>query len=184
MPTPDVLLGQRIRNYRESAGMSQADLSRALEARGLNIPSTTVYKIEHATRKVLASELPIFGAALGVPAANLLGLGEDRAPLHDAGGRLEEASRNLETASLAYARAMLSFALAADAMRELHENDEYFVTESLIRQTPGWVATANVIGSIDASLKLNRREVTSPHARAVLDALKREHDHFHEDADG
>lgn len=180
----DELIGARIKRAREAAGLSQNGLAGMLKARGLSLPGQTVYKIEQGIRKVLASELPIIGSALGVPAATLLGLGEDRGPILVAGSRLLEASNNLQAAALAYGRAMLSHAQAADDAEVLHPSDEHFATESLIRQTPGWIATADVLGSIESALKLNRVNLTGKHSKAVIDALRSEHDLFHGERDG
>lgn len=180
----DEEIGSRIRNAREAAGFSQSGLAAALTARGLPLPAQTIYKMEQGKRKVLASELPIIGSALGVPAANLLGLGEDRGPLLVAGSRLHEAGSNLQAAALAYGRAMLSHAQAADAVERLHPSDERFATESLIKQTPGWMATGDVLGSIESTLKLNRVTLAGKHSKAVLDALRSDHEHFHGKRDG
>lgn len=180
----DEVIGSRIRNAREAAGLSQSGLSSALGVRGLQLPAQTIYKIEQGKRKVLASELPVFGSALGIPAANLLGLGEDRGPLLVAGSRLHEAGNNLQAAAIAYGRAMLSHAQAADGSELLHPSDERFVTESLIRQTPGWMATADVLASIESTLKLNRVTLEGRYSKSVLDALRAEHDHFHGASDG
>ncbi|MFC7942618.1 helix-turn-helix domain-containing protein [Microbacterium oxydans] len=182
----DKLIGSRIKRAREAAGLSQNGLSEALKARGLSLPGQTIYKIEQGTRKVLAAELPIFGDSLGVPAANLLGLTNDRSPLLSAGGRLTEAMDNLRSSALSYGRAMLSFAQAADRIEEPHPDDESWASGPLLRQTPGWIATAHVLDSIEATRTLNRigPEVTGRHAQAVLDALRAEQEHFHGAADG
>ena len=164
--------------------MSQADLAASVTARGLSFQPSTVYKIEQAKRKVLASEVPVIGSALGIPAANILGLGEDRSPLLTAGARLEESLRHLQFSALAYARAMLAFAQAADAAENLHPNDYHYAAESLPRQTPAWIASADVLGSIEATLKLNRVEVTGDHAKAVISALKADRDKMHGPDDG
>lgn len=180
----DEAIGGRIRRAREAAGLSQSGLAGMLKARGLPLPAQTIYKIEQGKRKVLAAELPVLGDALGVHAANLLGLGEDRGPLLIAGSRLHEAGSNLQAAALAYARAMLSHAQAADSAESLHPSDERFARDSLVRQTPGWMATSDVLGSIEASLKLNRVTISGDHSTAVLEALRAEHEHFHRRSDG
>ncbi|KQR88736.1 hypothetical protein ASF96_02915 [Microbacterium sp. Leaf179] len=155
-----------------------------MSVRGHDFRQQTVNKIEKNQRRVLASELVALADSLGVSVSDLLGLGSDRAPLLLSGARLEEATRNLQHASLAYARAMLSFALAADAASDLHANDAYFATEPLVKQTPGWIATADVVGSIEATLKNTLSESLGEHASKVLRALKTEHDYFHRETDG
>lgn len=184
MAVHDEQIARRLRSTRESLGVSQEALAELMNVRGHDFRQQTVNKIEKNQRRVLASELVALADSLGISVTDLLGLGSDRAPLLMSGARLEEATRNLQHASLAYARAMLGFALAADTAGDLHANDAYFVTGALVRQTPGWIATADVVGSLEATLKNNQTDALGGHASRVLRALKAEHERFHRESDG
>lgn len=179
MAVHDEEIARRLRTTREGLGLSQEALAELMSVRGFDFRQQTVNKIENNQRRLLASELVAFADSLGVGVADLLGLGSDRGPIVVSGARLEEATRNLQHASLAHARAMLGFALAADAAENLHANDAYYADGPLIEQTPGWVATADVVGSLEATMKANRREITGERAQSVMRALKAEHEHFH-----
>lgn len=161
--------------------MSQTDLAGYMSARGFDFKQQTINKIEKGERKVSAAELVALASSLGIEAANLLGSGESELPLATAGGRLEEAAANLRAASIAYGRAMLSYAQTADDLDDPHANIVRFISEGLLSQTPGYYATGDVVGSLEATLKLNRINLTGEHALALMKALRAEHDRFHGD---
>lgn len=187
MASHDEVLAARIKNAREAFGISQEGLARSVAAMGLDFRQQTIYKIESGNRKVVASELVAISAALGVPVTELLGIGSDRQPLFSSGARLEEAQRQLQSSALAHGRAMMAYARAADrAGDNLHEVDRNYAEDSLLRQTPGWIASADVLGSIEATLKMNQVDPAEigPHSRAVLESLRRDHEHFHGESDG
>lgn len=172
---------RRLRSVREAKSMSQADLAGYMTARGFDFKQQTINKIEKGERRVSAAELVALASSLGVEAANLLGSGESGLPLATAGGRLEEAGANLRAASIAYGRAMLAYAQTADELDDPHANVVRFITEGLLKQTPGFYATGDVVGSLEATLRLNRIELTGEHALALMAALRAEHERFHGD---
>jgi len=183
MGTQDEEIAKRIKATREQHGISQDTLAQGVAARGHDFRQQTVYKIESNQRRVLASELVAIADALGVPAADLLGLGTDRAPILLAGARLQETQKNLDFAAVGHARAMLAFAQSADAAESLHANDEKFAQEGLLKLTPAWLVSGALL-SVEAGLKLNRVENLGPHALAVLEALRVDYNHFHGKHDG
>jgi transcriptional regulator with XRE-family HTH domain len=68
------IAGSRIRELRraKSPPMTQADLARALQLRGLNIDRAGVAKIEGGYRQLSDIELVVAADALGVPPPELL----------------------------------------------------------------------------------------------------------------
>lgn len=184
MGVHDDEIKQRIKAAREAKGMSQADLAGYMDARGYEFKQQTINKIEKGDRKVSAAELVALASSLGVSAANLLGLGEDRTPLLMAGARLEEAMRHLDSSSVAYARAMLSYTQAADGIEQIHASDEEFIRESLFRQTPGWMATAHALDSLEATLKLNRVKLEGEFSTGLLQAMRDENNLLHGEGNG
>lgn len=184
MGVHDEEIKQRIKAAREAKGMSQADLAGYMDARGYEFKQQTINKIEKGDRKVSAAELVALASSLGVSAANLLGLGEDRTPLLMAGARLEEAMRHLDSSSIAYARAMLSYTQAADGIEQIHASDEEFIRESLFRQTPGWMATAHALDSLEATLKLNRVKLEGEFSTGLLQAMRDENNLLHGEGNG
>lgn len=184
MGVHDDEIKQRIKAAREAKGMSQADLAGYMDARGYEFKQQTINKIEKGDRKVSAAELVALAGSLGVSAANLLGQGEDRTPLLMAGARLEEAMRHLDSSSIAYARAMLSYTQAADGVEQIHASDEEFIRESLFRQTPGWIATAHALDSLEATLKLNRVKLQGEFSTGLLQAMRDENNLLHGEGNG
>ncbi len=63
--------GENIRKNRERKSMSQNDLAREMAARGWEWHQSTVYKIEHGTRRTEAFELHDLGEIFGVPVDHL-----------------------------------------------------------------------------------------------------------------
>jgi len=63
--------GENIRQNRERKKMSQGDLAREMTAQGWPWHQSTVYKIEHGTRRTEAFELHDLSRILGVPIAHL-----------------------------------------------------------------------------------------------------------------
>ncbi|MHA3723474.1 helix-turn-helix domain-containing protein [Leucobacter sp. HY1910] len=170
---------RRVRSVREAKGMSQTDLAGYMNARGFDFKQQTLNKIEKGQRRVSAAELVALASSLGVEASNLLGGGDSGVPLATVAGRLEEASNTLRGAAIAYGRAMLAYAQTVDGLTDPHANIVQFASDGLTRQTPGWVASGDVLGSLEATLKLNRVELTGHHALAVMEALRADHDKFH-----
>lgn len=183
MAATDEELARRIKRTREQFGMSQDALAQRVSARGPDFRQQTVYKIEQNQRKVLASELLAIADALGVPPMDLLGIGNDRAPLVSAGSRLEEAQRQLLSSANAYARAMIAYAQAADRSTHLHELDADYARTALTRQTPAWVASSSV-EQIEATLKLNEIELAPGFALETMTALRTDYEQFHGGSDG
>lgn len=64
--------GERIRELRQAAGISQADLARRMTASGFNMHQTQIAKIEKGTRSTPVGELTALAAVLGVPPSGLL----------------------------------------------------------------------------------------------------------------
>ncbi|RZI98474.1 MAG: helix-turn-helix domain-containing protein [Brevundimonas sp.] len=64
----DAEVGQRIRDHRKAAGMTQSDLARAA-----GVTFQQVQKYERGTNRVAASRLSSIAAAVGVPPSELLG---------------------------------------------------------------------------------------------------------------
>lgn len=183
MANQDEEIAKRIKTTREQRGISQDGLAQSVAARGHDFRQQTVYKIESNQRRVMASELVAIADALGVPAADLLGLGTDRAPILLAGSRLQESQKHLDFAATSHARAMLDFARAADAAESLHASDERFAREGLLKQTPAWLVSTAVL-NLEATLNLNRVDNLGPHALEVIDALRVDYNHFHGKNDG
>ena len=171
---------RRLRSAREAKSMSQTDLAGYMNARGFDFKQQTINKIEKGERRVSAAELVGLASSLGIEAANLLGSGESGLPLATAGGRLEESAANLRAASIAYGRAMLSYAQTADELDDPHANIVRFIKEGLLRQTPGFYATGDVVMSLEATLKLNRVELKGEYSQAVMAALRAEQERFHD----
>lgn len=184
MATSDEEIATRIKETRERLGISQGALAQTLAMRGHDFRQQTVYKIENNQRRVLASELVAIADALDVTATSLLGVTTDRAPILLSGARLHESGRNLQAAAVAYARAMLSFAMAADSATALHPGDEQFANEGLLKQTPAWMVSADAFLNLEANFKINRPEEFGPHAMAVLETLRVDYNHFHGKHDG
>lgn len=63
--------GENIRKNRERKEMSQVDVAREMTARGWQWHQSTVYKIEHGTRRTEAFEVLDLAEILGVPMAHL-----------------------------------------------------------------------------------------------------------------
>lgn len=63
--------GENIRKNRERKQMSQEDLAREMTARGWPWHQSTVYKVEHGSRRTEAFELHNLAEILGVPIAQL-----------------------------------------------------------------------------------------------------------------
>lgn len=182
MATHDEELGKRIEAARLALGMSQDDLAKHMTSRGYDFTRQTVYKIEKNKRRVLAAELVAFADVFGKPVVELLGLGSSRAPLLMAGARLEEALRNLQTASNAYADAVMSYARAADDAADLHAQDAQYAREILARQTPAWISSASA-DYVKANLRRFSAD-TGDYANGVLKAYESDYNHFHGDHDG
>lgn len=179
MGVHDDEIRRRVKAAREAKGLSQSELASSMNARGSDFKQQTINKIEGGDRKVSAAELVALASALDTSAASLLGLGEDRESLLIAGARLEEAMRNLHSSSMAYGRAMLAYAMAADGIETLHTNDEHFIKAGLLKQTPGWIASGDVFHSLVATLGVDRVQVLGEHATALLAAIEAEHDLLH-----
>lgn len=63
--------GENVRKNRERKQMSQDDLAEAMAARGWPWHQSTVYKVEHGTRRTEAFELHDLAQILGIPMNNL-----------------------------------------------------------------------------------------------------------------
>jgi len=63
--------GENVRKNRERKKMSQGDVAREMTARGWPWHQSTVYKIEHGTRRTEAFEVFDLAEILGVPVAHL-----------------------------------------------------------------------------------------------------------------
>ena len=63
--------GENIRTRREQKQMSQGDMAREMTARGWQWHQSTVYKVEHGTRRTEAFEVVDLAEILGVPMSNL-----------------------------------------------------------------------------------------------------------------
>jgi len=63
--------GENVRKNRGRKQMSQADLAREMTARGWQWHQSTVYKVEHGTRRTEAFEVVDLAEILGLPMANL-----------------------------------------------------------------------------------------------------------------
>lgn len=60
------IAGDRVREARQAAGLSQNDLAREIQLRGLQMEQMAVSRIETGKRVVADFELPIFSSALDV----------------------------------------------------------------------------------------------------------------------
>lgn len=60
-------VGQQIREHRQAAKLSQAELAARVTAKGYTVQQSTVAKIEGGTRPIRVAELYVFADALEVP---------------------------------------------------------------------------------------------------------------------
>jgi transcriptional regulator with XRE-family HTH domain len=60
-------VGQQIREHRQAAKLSQAELAARVTAKGYTVQQSTVAKIELGTRPIRVAELYVFADALQVP---------------------------------------------------------------------------------------------------------------------
>lgn len=60
------VLAERIRSTRQSRGMSQSDLARAMQEQGFSFHQATINRIEDRSREVRVPELFALASALGV----------------------------------------------------------------------------------------------------------------------
>ena len=63
--------GENVRKNRERKELSQGDVAREMAARGWPWHQSTVYKVEHGTRRTEAFEVVDLAEILGVPMSNL-----------------------------------------------------------------------------------------------------------------
>lgn len=63
--------GENVRKNRERKGMNQDDVARAMAERGWKWHQSTVYKVEHGTRRTEAFEVADLAEILGVPMGHL-----------------------------------------------------------------------------------------------------------------
>lgn len=63
--------GENVRKNRERKGMNQDDVAREMAARGWKWHQSTVYKVEHGTRRTEAFEVADLAEILGVPMGHL-----------------------------------------------------------------------------------------------------------------
>ena len=66
------IVGQRIRQFRESRGMTQEQLSAKLQLSGCDITRSALAKIEVGKRHIYLDELKRFSEILDVPYTSLL----------------------------------------------------------------------------------------------------------------
>jgi len=66
------IVGQRIRQFRESRGMTQEQLSAKLQLSGCDITRSALAKIEVGQRHIYLDELKRFSEILDVPYTSLL----------------------------------------------------------------------------------------------------------------
>ena len=66
------MVGQRIRQFRESRGMTQEQLSAKLQLSGCDITRSALAKIEVGQRHIYLDELKRFSEILDVPYTSLL----------------------------------------------------------------------------------------------------------------
>ena len=71
------IVGERIREKRESMGLKQKNFLTQLQVSGLDLNSSGLSKIEGQTRAVNDSELIVIAKVLGVTVHWLLGISED-----------------------------------------------------------------------------------------------------------
>lgn len=71
-PTPEQLLGQRVRHLRNVRGWSQTDLANELGARGFTMHQTTLAKLEGASRPTRLNEVAALAAAFEVELVDLV----------------------------------------------------------------------------------------------------------------
>lgn len=69
----DAEIGARLRDARQRAGLSQADLAQALAPLGLRLHQTQVSAVEKGERPLRATELVAFARVLGAEPAIILG---------------------------------------------------------------------------------------------------------------
>ena len=67
-------LARQIRVTRESRGMTQTDLAKAMKDQGLPFWQQTIQRIEEGSREVRVPELFALASALGVPPGELVGV--------------------------------------------------------------------------------------------------------------
>lgn len=100
-PTEEQLLGSRIRNFREAAGLRQVDL-----AERIGVDTAAVSRIEAGGRRVSSTELNRIGASLGV---SVLALLDDDHPLREVAmaARTVQDTNALQTSAFGRAQALL-----------------------------------------------------------------------------
>jgi transcriptional regulator with XRE-family HTH domain len=130
-------VGQQIRERRQAAKLSQAELASRVTAKGYPVQQSTVAKMELGTRPIRIAELYVFALALEVPWIRFLldyaagAKDEDYQALKTRARELEEQRAALEESTLSsmrdhaerYGRVFVELATVEDEIRKLAAGD-------------------------------------------------------------
>lgn len=169
----DEKLADRVREVRESLGLSQSELADRMTARGHNFQQQTVNRIEAGNRKVTYGEAVDLAISMGHTAEGLVGVTGEEA-LVTKGARLGEASNLLSDSSINYADALFEFAKTADEVPgELRETQQKYFKVVYARQTPAML-TLDAGLAVRSAISRANIENPGPYLQQLLAAIDRD----------
>lgn len=171
MPTEDAdtKFAQRVKQLREAAKMSQADLCEQLAKHGVNFQATTIYKIEQGRRKVTVAEAVALASALDYTLDTMIG---GPTKFISAGTLQSKASTAFTYEARDYALTLLALAVAADTVT-IRDADRDWLSTELANQTPAQLTT-NAKMHVDAAIIRNGDDPNGKYVSTLLENLARD----------
>lgn len=170
----DAKLARRIREVRESLGLSQGDLAKRMNDRGhQGFQQQTIARIESANRKVTYGEAVDLATAMNHTAEGLVGIpGEDA--LVGKGAKVGETSSILVDAAIDYTNALFDFVLTADQIEgAIRENQQQYLKTVFARQTPAMLTLDSGI-ALNAAMSRAQIDQPGPYLEQLIEAIKRD----------
>ncbi|MCC8909457.1 helix-turn-helix domain-containing protein [Curtobacterium sp. GD1] len=136
MSTPeqiDQTFASAVRETRTRLGVSQDRLAAEVTKRGYSFHVTTVGKIERGDRRVTVGEAVALADALDVSLESLV---HNKQDLTASFAEHNQARTSFIMEASRYVETMLSVAAAADRQSDLRKEDEQWLAEAFLRQTP------------------------------------------------